>query len=357
MNRSVALAAFLASLAGFSGPVSAAIFCVTNSVELQEALDLAEVNGEDDTVRIAAGTYPAPNAPFGFWYDPDAHADGDFRAIELSGGWDAMTGCSEQHVDPSLTVIDGGDASRAMNIWVRTSGDVTVRYLTFANGNLPASQRGAGLYVPNRPGYAGTIRIENNVLRDNTAGYAGAISISMNAAAQARLFVVNNLLVFNRSTSQNGTAEFSLGSGQVFLTNNTASLNVSNGPTPRAIDIFGDADFLIANNNLVGNGGGSDLHLRTTTVTLLHNNIGVRTGDVPDNEAGNISIVPDYQDGNLPFTPVRNSPLVDAGIAPDASWYLTEFDLNATPRVVGPAVDIGACENERIFAGDFQFLP
>jgi hypothetical protein len=179
----------------------------------------------------------------------------------------------------------------------------------------------------------------------------------MNAAAQARLFVVNNLLVFNRSTSQNGTAEFSLGSGQVFLTNNTASLNVSNGPTPRAIDIFGDADFLIANNNLVGNGGGSDLHLRTTTVTLLHNNIGVRTGDVPDNEAGNISIVPDYQDGNLPFTPVRNSPLVDAGIAPDASWYLTEFDLNATPRVVGPAVDIGACENERIFAGDFQFLP
>ena len=357
MNRSVALAAFLASLAGFAGPVSAAIFCVNDSAELQEALDLAEVNDEDDTIFIAAGFYPAPNAPFGFVYDVQVPVDGDDQAIALLGGWSAGDSCAQQSPDASLTVLDGGGASQVMRLFLRPSSNLTVRYLTFANGNAPMSQRGGALYIPNVPGYDGTLRIENNVFQDNVADFGGALSVGIAGVADARLFVVNNLLTFNHATSQNAAAEFSLGSGQVFLTNNTISFNTSGAPAPRAIDIFGDSDFLIANNNFVTNGGGSDLHLRTTTVTLLHNNIGVRTGDVPDDEAGNISVVPDYQDGELPFTPVRGSPLVDAGIAPDASWYLTEFDLNVTPRVVGPAVDIGAFENERIFAGDFQFLP
>ena len=91
---------------------------------------------------------------------------------------------------------------------------------------------------------------------------------------------------------------------------------------------------------------------------LLHNNFANLLGATPTSSNGNISVTPVYQDnGGYAFTPARNSPLVDAGISPppiSPYWYLTSLDLALEDRVVGPAVDIGAYENERIFQNGFD---
>jgi len=66
----------------------AAVFCATNSAELQAHLDTAEVNGEADVIRLARGSYNAPAGNGnGFHFNPSAPTDGDDQDLTLIGGW------------------------------------------------------------------------------------------------------------------------------------------------------------------------------------------------------------------------------------------------------------------------------
>jgi hypothetical protein len=57
---------FIALATTFFFPVSGvtAVFDVTNSTELQNALTAAQSNGEDDTINIAAGTFGTGGTTF-----------------------------------------------------------------------------------------------------------------------------------------------------------------------------------------------------------------------------------------------------------------------------------------------------
>ncbi len=348
-------------------PAVAATFCVYTSTELQNALTTAQTNGEDDVIKITTGTYVAPSG--GFSYQAGTII-GDYHALSLSGGWYGRFNapCSQQVQDPLQTVLDGGSAQRVLKIVVReadVNSNVSVRLLTFANGS--STSLGGGLSLAGVNGdFAGNWTIERNAFLNNQAAHGGGLGIAENnAAATAHVRVINNLFLLNRATGNYGAAQIGLDGGYgIYLTNNTVLNNstaATGGSATGGIYVTGTGSVrVIVNNNLWGNDD-ADLWVNSGSsgYSLMHNNIGMLIGSLAGNSAGNISITPEYADPlasfDYDFAPRRDSPLVDAGQSPTlfSGWYLPSYDLNGGDRTVGQ-VDIGAYEEDLIFAGGFE---
>ena len=94
---------FIFVLLGMSSLTLGATFCVGDSAELQNALNVAENNGEDDSIRIKSGDYLTPNGqPFRF-DNYEAHD------LSISGGWSdfGQLSCFNQiGGDPYETTLD-----------------------------------------------------------------------------------------------------------------------------------------------------------------------------------------------------------------------------------------------------------
>jgi len=364
-GRASATCAVVLSLVAVA-PVNATTFCVNNASTLQADLDTARTNNQDDVIEIQTGSYSVPSGGIQFV----AGSNDDDHALEISGGWNAS--CSSQLQDPLQTVLDGFGVDQVMHLSVLDNTNVTIRLLTFADGYLPPSSdaHGAGLAIDAAgSAYAGTWTIERNAFLLNTANTAAGLDLTVGGGADtARFRVINNLFAYNHAAINEGAAGMVLNGGHgIYVTNNTVVNNMSDGTGISAnyqvggIFLTGTTGILrvIANNNLCDNQGQDLIVLGGTTgFGLLHNNVGSVYGDTPETTEGNISVTPVYQSAGLyQFIPARNSPLVDAGTPPPVffpNWYLTSDDLAASDRLVGPAVDIGAYENERIFIDGFD---
>ncbi|MGA7296322.1 MAG: hypothetical protein WBW92_02265 [Rhodanobacteraceae bacterium] len=349
----------LALALALAGSVRAATFCVHTSAELQSALQEAKLNGQDDTIRIATGNYPAPSGGFVYWaievFDQD-----DF-GLDISGGWvDAINiPCLLQVQDPLQTVLDGASSEQVMRITVREHGNVSLRLLTLANG-MALGSHGGGLELSSGSGFSATWTLERVAFISNQSQNGGALYIHQtSAASSARIRLINNLFVLNHATVNSGAAHVVLDGGTgIYATNNTVVDNSTDGIVG-GLSIGGSGTVrFIANNNLWDNDG-ADLEVASGSsgYQLLHNNIGLRLGSTPGQASGNMAVQPEYQSGLFNYTPTRNSPLVDAGINPPpinlGYWYLSVRDMAGAVRRIGN-VDIGAFEQDRIFANGFQ---
>lgn len=337
------------------GGASAAVFCVDDVAGLQSALASADSNGQDDDIRLRPGTYVQPPLQvFQYFVAPDAPEPFD---ISVSGDWYALfgNGCIVQGNNPFTTVIDAdgdGWGLRLLDFSDGESGDVSVRLLTLTNGSI-AFERGAGLQVLMNGN--GLIRIERNVFLANEAYAGGGLSVSGGLIQQ----IANNLFMLNRAL-EIGAGAAELGNdGAIYFTNNTVLNNESVGLSPSAVWASADLGVYAFNNNLWNNDG-DDLDIlwvngHAESVVRNNNFQSVDANGLATVE-DNLSVAPVYQSGLFNFTPVRGSPLVDAGTEPEflAFWNLTAVDLNGSVRLVGEHVDIGAFENERIFANGFQ---
>ena len=82
------LAVVLAALICANAPVAAATFCVSNSAELQSALQTASTNADaSDLIKLRAGTYVSPAGGFG----RNQTFDGE-ESITIEGGWANLIG-------------------------------------------------------------------------------------------------------------------------------------------------------------------------------------------------------------------------------------------------------------------------
>lgn len=348
-------------------PVVAATFCVSSSTQLANALSTAESNGQDDVIKIKEGNYAAPQG--GFKYLTFAGSGDDFD-LEISGGWYDLFNfaCLGHHDSPFQTLIDGNNTHPGFDVVMRRHSNFTLRTLTIINGDLPNEyDRGAGLTLFSDEGeITGTWTIESVAFVNNHVRYLGAaLDIDAGSTGQARVRLINNLFTLNEAGQGFGAGHVHLNDGNgIFVVNNTIVNNQSdgNGTFGGGLGVGGiNTPIFIANNNLWGNNFHDlDVNADPGEYQLLHNNIGIWAGDTPANSAGNISVEPEYQHGLFNFTPVRNSPLVDAGINPPpintGNWYLTDNDLNGASRRVGD-VDIGAYEQDIIFADGFSGTP
>jgi hypothetical protein len=345
-----ARAPFVFLLATFTSATQAEIFCVETAAEFSGALTVAGGNHQHDEIRLRKGIYSMAN---GVYFDYDASASENFD-LEMSGGWyqRGTAPCGAQSDNPWETVLDGQGTETVLRLasaHVQQSS-VTIRLLTFMNGfeSFIGATTVGGLdvswsWLVDEGPTAGTISIERNVFMINDADHALWIN-----GGYPR--VTNNLFLLNDNS---GAAAY-LYTWDLFgstFTNNTVIGNNGGG-----VLIYGRGE--VVNNNFWDNAG-PDVEQGNSGVDFFLYNNNHQSFEVEDSAilADNISVEPEYQSGLFNYTPVRGSPLVDAGREPQGAlplWYLTDVDINDSPRWVGAHVDIGAFENEKIFVNGFD---
>jgi hypothetical protein len=337
----LALAAGLAVL--FAGPALAATWCVDTLPELQTAIDAAEGNGEDDEIRIASGTY-ASSTPFHF-------QSSEVHAIAFAGGYSAS--CTEAGGEP--TTIDGENARRGLFV-LNPDGDIAVERLTFVRG-LSTNNRGGGLRAASE---SGDIRIDGNVFLANRADdFAGAARV----VTETGTLRVRNNLAFANSAANVGAFELTQQAGTGYVSGNTITVNSSEGDfLPGGLYVGGAAHFVVSNNIVWNNlpeqpGPFHNDFQGAASHDRYSNDIGVVSSNSVDGEVvGELGVDPQFADCGflcIGFELERGSPLVDAGID-DPAGGPTVTDLAGKPRTIGPHVDIGAYENDLLFADGFD---
>jgi hypothetical protein len=344
-----------------TAPISqAAVFCATSSAGLQDALDTAESNGQNDEIRIAVGIYEVPISD-GFTYSALAAGGDDFN-LTISGGWSAFfdNPCGQQLAADNAfnTLIDGDDRFRGLTILARQGSDITVRNLWFANGDASDGAGGGLMVFSTGATGTNTFLIENCVFSGNAASTSAALSLIRGNEIRVR----NNLFLANNATSASYAVGLSsLGPG-IYFTNNTVIDNTVTVAGQRGGVLinassteFGANQYFVANNILWGNQGGDILLANSAAQDyFIHNDLGFRFGTPAENEFGNISIAPQYESSLIDFIPIEGSPLINAGVRPPnfvpvpppfhQAWSTGVIDLKGGARVRGGEIDIGAYE-------------
>lgn len=365
--------------------VSAATFCATNSTELQAALSTAGSNNEDDVIRLQTGTYSAtaatPTTRFSF--SPSATDQDD--DIQIIGGFTAFFSipCGQLVLeDASLTVLDGDNSLRVMQISPPETGDVFVRNLTFINGIESANLGGTGLLVlpPSGQQVDGALTIQNNIFLNNSES---ALRVGrQSTSSSVNVKVLNNVFASNASAASFGrpAATLNVSSGdvpgglvltplpQVVFAHNTIVNNSSSNPGAinGAVGFFGDVrNVRIASNNFWANDI-EDLTLSSNSVariSLINNNIeNFSAWTPPDVEQSNISVEPHYLSCGVfcfEFVPAPGSPLIDSGFSPSGffpAWEVPQTDITGDIRVADDGIDIGAYEGRAasLFSDRFE---
>ena len=362
MFRALALTLLAAAPAA-----GAADFCAATAEALQQHLDSASANAQPDLVRIAAGTYVAPEN--GFIYN--AQAITEPHALVLEGGWtgNGNDPCGTPPVgDPLLTVLDGGGPERIMWMRLSTTSQLTVRWLSFENGG----DGGLQIDAPFTAEFTGEVVVENNAFIGNTGIAGGGLSANLQPfGTGALLRVAGNLFVDNHATDDSGAARIwgvasppGTTAARLHVIGNTVLWNTTaaTGEVARGgLEIAGSdlVDRVVAN-NLLWDNASADLALFSASGwVLLHNDVQDTIGFEAAVDVGNLSVDPGLQScaGCAPWALAEDSPLVDAGAHPLSAdlWTLPTQDLAGRARVAGMAVDIGALELAvAVFADGFE---
>jgi hypothetical protein len=174
-------------------------------------------------------------------------------------------------------------------------------------------------------------------------------------------------LAYANSAAAGGAFELFQNGPVAYITSNTIFDNEADSATPDtgglALFTTNLATIYVLSNNIIwGNtaNGALDLSVSNARHVRVGNDVGtidIRDGAPPpllvENEQ---NVAPGFASCALPclgFELARSSPLVDAGNS-TPSGGLSALDLAGKPRVIGPHVDIGAFENERLFANGFD---
>ncbi|MGA8277304.1 MAG: hypothetical protein WB784_03810 [Rhodanobacteraceae bacterium] len=327
-----AIAALWANSAG------AAFFCASTAAQIQTDLSVAQTNGEDDQINIAGDNYLLTSGLF--------YSSTELHSITIVGGWN--TDCS-QYID-ALTTLDGLHQVRPLHV-MTNAGDVNIQGLSFVGG-LSTNNRGGGLNVTTM---SGDIRVEGNSFYVNRADdFAGALVASSDSGT---LLIRNNLIAGN-SAAVFGGIELCQASGEAYVNSNTIVSNTSDdGASVGGLHTECNAHFNLSDNIIWGNNANGAADFGTTGVhSRYSNDIGtLEDGTIGDPVENELSVDPQFCTtiGCPLFDLQRNSPLVDVGLDTPPGG-LAPYDLARHDRIIGPHVDIGAYENDVIFAGGFE---
>lgn len=334
------------------------MFCVSNATELQDALDVAAINGEDDQIRLRPGVYRGT-----FRYSANV-PNGDVFDIEIVGGYSALLNPCFQPPsnDPSQTVLDAEGMGRVLFIRGNAGTEVTVRNVSLINGDATADNdpRGGGVYIlgGGRPGLD-HVRFENNLVRNNTASLGAGVYFEFVEFFE----FTNNVVDINSATFSYAVSIANDRIGGHVINNTLINNSAPAGNDGGLFLSFSDgAQGLVVNNILWANTG---RHLSAGAanddeLTVVQNTIGPQDLAYPDN----LSIAPEFAGGRDDYGLVASSPLIDVGARPQPfsppipfseDWSLPEQDLVGKPRIIGVTVDIGAVETiDQLFVDSFE---
>lgn len=322
------------------------MFCAGTPAALQLALDQAAANGQDDTVRLIAGTM----------FAEASINSNELRGITVSGGYNAL--CTQR---VGTTTLDGASQRRPLSIV--SDGDIAVERVRVVDGAGAGTGTGTGgMYLYSR---VGDVRVEHcefayNEAGNGTPGHTGGLHA---IAYDGQLTIRNNL--FRGNSGETGALRLGQSNDVAFVTGNTVWGNACAGNGHAGgLRFDGFATFILSNNILWGNraDGCADIRAESPHVRAS-NDVGTVIGSsaTPISSVGELDVDPGFALAPVPCSPQcsyspmlrRDSPLVDAGVNNPAGG-MSLVDLAGTPRTIGPTVDIGAYEIDRLLEDGFD---
>lgn len=325
--------------------------CVHDVAGFQPALTAAQNDAADNTqiVLIAAGHYALTQTL--------TYVVSSSKSVLLEGGYAGTTCSGTPDHAWNTTVLDGQNAVRPLYMAdTGGNGSISIVGLTFVSGKAATGDSGGGLLIA-----ASTqLRIEHSAFFGNAVSGGFAAGGGVYAVNSFFVRLLDNLFVANHGTQVGGALIDSSGGagGAAYIYNNTIVGNISDTLTvPAGLLLEGNVNYDVTNNILWNNNtssGGSDFGV-TAPNTRRTNDIGViMSGGVAGTVNGELSVDPKFQSCGFlcfDFELTRSSPLVDVGT--DAAVPSDMEDLSGKPRKIGAHVDIGAFENDLIFADGF----
>lgn len=381
----------------------AAVFCVSDAGTLAAALDIADNNGQSDTIQLQQAVYSG-----GFVYNANAAEGGD---LTIEGGY--TPGCGARVRNASNTVLDGNSNARTLLISGRNNSDFSLDAVTIQQGR--AQLGGAGLDVDRfnqveissnvfagnqtQSGFDGSggVNIDrtvsadilDNVFENNSGGKGGALSLSdlvvanihrnsfltnsaeqggggLDADTAGSMVITDNVFAHNSALEDGAGMTLKLfvdtTVGSADLTNNTVTDN-SAGQEGGGVDLkmIGDAVSVSMYNNIVWNNSagllGRDIYIDNddeqngvpSPVVLLNNDFDPSFAglfiEIPfPVDASNLNNVDPMFIGMSAdnFRLQSGSLVIDAGN--NGAPHLAATDNDGAGRVSGAAPDIGAFE-------------
>lgn len=350
-QASAAIAVLPLALGGPT-PAGATTYCVETAAELQAAMTAAAASSADDAIRLVGGVF-ASSSPDGFFAQLGASGD-----LDISGGW--FPGCFARNKGQRST-IDGGAFVPGMVIVGSSeagpAASLSISHLNFIHGyTTDVAGRSGGLTVKLPLAATVDVTIDANRFFDNRTedalyGRGGGLLVR----ADRNLVVSNNIFSGNHAATYGAAAVLDCGSVLARIVNNTVTGNeagVGGADDRSGLAVQGGCFTEIANNILWGNGG-IDLSLYVEGARLYNNDLADLGGDqLPAVSVGNVYANPLFVSAT-DLRLRRSSTLVDAGYDTPIDG-LPPLAYDDGPRLVGPHVDIGAYELDRLFDDGFD---
>ncbi len=348
----------------FINCVNAADFCVTNSLEFQQALSQAEINAQNSHIKLVTGIYSTLDnglTDMGFEYSTTMPAE-----LIISGGWSqsGSGNCFMTRVLPGAeaTILTGDNQNRVLSIAAGFgSAPVQVINLSIQSGFTAVGMVG-GMYISgvSSSDYAGNVLVDRVSFVGNTAHSRAALLVE----SEGRVDVRNSLFKNNSITSSYAVGIENDSDQTAYFINNTVMNNNSttNGSIGGVLLLNMGAGGSVAANNILWNNDSWDIVFSGTSANhhLLYNIIQSVTGNAGidlDNSNENPLL-------NLDGSLTQLSPAIDAGLLPDENqpnppveldWEVGELDIQAFPRMMGATVDQGAFEFvDDIYSNGFE---
>jgi hypothetical protein len=337
MKFAVQLSIAAALVLSATSQADAAIFCVKDALALKVALTNAQANGEDDLIQIQTGTFAPSAASF-------AYQSAEANSLTIIGGF--YTDCAFEFIGADFTKIDGGGSKAPLSIDATAAeASVVIENLTLQNGVSVNSA--APLHVAS----AGSVGIENVIVRANQADGSAADVSSSNGSVQIRNSVfVDNTAIGEVASAVGVTSNAGLDPAVVF-NNNTIANNVG-----MVGALFAGSGNASISNNVFWASGGTDLvSIGSGLRDLTNNDYATRSGNT-NTDINAMHVDPGFvAPGD--FRLLANSPLRDAGdngvVGGIGAW-----DASGHARVISGIVDIGAYEvADIIFQDGFEQIP
>lgn len=359
-----ALLAFAAFAA--TDVASAAIYCVRNESELQQALNDAAASGNDDEIRIREGAYTAFSQSFRYTATTTGW-------LVISGGWTTVDGvdCVGQGRDASRTILEGAGQRSVLRIThlaaegATRAPSVFVQNLSLRNGrgDEAAFERGGALDVSGYSDHYMEIRLDNLIVADSSGYFGGGANLYVKNGV---IRVLNSLFAGNRSetvaTGHLTTTVVATEAGTspaVTIANSTFVGGRCPGQGSRGCGVSAglpEGVRLDVVNSLFFDNEISDLNIEGMSVIGLgngeahadHSLIGTVSGNLPLDATNLLSGDPRFVDAaNGDYRLRDDSPFINQGLA---AVPLTQpplaHDLGGSPRTRFGAMDPGAYENQ-----------
>lgn len=334
----------------FCASTQAAIFCVSNGVQLQQALAASASNGEEDTIRLLEGLYSASAGTEAFTYDSTNH-----EGITLIGGYSSPGGqpCSLLTNQAHLTVLSGSGVRRVLSI---SQAMGRVFNLTIRDGFSATSGGGMRMDASGARDF-----VVGNVIFEGNASQASGGALEIIADVNATLIQGN--LFYNNRCGVNACAfdgHFNAPEGTIFhvffFANTVVGNSCSSGAPPACatggVKMSGTARSLSHNNAFAYNGG-FDFDIQGASGALYNSNVPNRAGTFTPS-SGNLALVdPGFVNPALGnFRLAIGSPLIDSGTS---SYGMPNYDLDGINRVL-VVPDMGAYERpyDPLFSNGFD---